>query len=241
MTACIVLAGGRGTRLAGEVPHLPKCLAPVAGQPFLHWQLRALRRAGITDVVLSLGHLHEAVLRWCEQTGAQPHGPTDGLRLRCVVEPQPLGTGGAVRHAMAQLGLAEALVTNGDTLLDGPLAPMQAPLQPGEWLRLATVQVADRSRFGGVAVAADGRVTGFTEKGGGGPGCINAGLYRVGADALALAPAAAAFSLEADWLPALAARGALRAAALAGGFIDMGVPDDYHRLQAQMTRSIMSD
>ena len=235
MTACIVLAGGRGTRLAAEVPGLPKCLAPVAGQPFLHWQLQALRQAGLHDVVLSLGYLHEAVLRWCEAAGARTGGPLDGLRLRCVVEPQPLGTGGAVRHAMAQLGLAEVLVTNGDTLLDGALGPMLAPLQPGEALRMATVQVADRARFGGVAVAADGRVTGFTEKGAGGAGCINAGLYRLGTQALALAPAAAAFSLETDWLPALVARGALRAAALAGDFIDMGVPDDYRRLQSRMT------
>ena len=56
MTApCIVLAGGLGTRLRSAVPDVPKCLAPIAGRPFLEWQLRSLAKRGIDRFILALG------------------------------------------------------------------------------------------------------------------------------------------------------------------------------------------
>lgn len=225
--SCIVLAGGLGTRLRSAVPDLPKCLAPIAGHPFLEWQLRSLMSRGVSHFVLALGHGAEQVREALAQPWAR------GLAIDTVVEPQALGTGGATRYALHQTGLQEALVANGDTFLGGSLAGMLAPLavDQGEWMRMATVQVPDRSRFGGVAVDAQGQVTAFLEKGQSGGGPINAGLYRIHARAFA-DEGDAGFSMETRTMPALVARRALSACELAGPFIDIGVPDDYRRFDA---------
>ena len=223
---CIVLAGGLGTRLRGTVGDVPKCLAPVGARSFLDIQLDTLFAAGVTEVVLSLGHLAEQVV-----AAAQKHHA--GRPVRWVVEPALLGTGGAIAHVMDTLGLDEALVANGDTHLDGDLSGMLAPLDAahGERFRMALVQVPDRTRFGGVEVDDQGRVRGFLEKGRRDAGAINAGLYRLARAALP-AHRAGPYSLEADVLPGLVAQGAVRALAVDGSFIDIGVPEDYFRFCA---------
>jgi D-glycero-alpha-D-manno-heptose 1-phosphate guanylyltransferase len=222
---CIILAGGLGTRLSEVLPDLPKCLAPVHGRPFLQFQIDALMAQGVTRFVLSLGHLADKV----EQAVAVLRRP--GAQILCVVESAPLGTGGAILHTLRSLGLTEALVANGDTLLDGSLAEMLVPLDlsAGVLARVATVSVPDRSRYGCVLMDADGRVTGFREKGHGGTGPINAGFYRVHVDAFGPMPAQSAFSFETATLTTLAQRRALAASRIDGTFIDIGVPSEYRR------------
>lgn len=224
---CIVLAGGLGTRLRSAVAELPKCLAPVGQRSFLDIQLQSLFAAGVDEIVLSLGYKADAVV------AAVAHNWT-GRPVRHVVEPALLGTGGAIAFAMDTLGLAEVLVANGDTYLDGDISAMLAPLRraDGELFRMATVTVPDRARFGGVQSNAAGRVERFLEKGQQGAGAINAGLYRLCRAALP-AGRSGAYSLEADVLPGLVAAGAVTALPVAGSFIDIGVPDDYFRFCAQ--------
>lgn len=223
MQTCIVLAGGLGTRLRSAVADLPKCLAPVGDRPFLEVQIGSLVAAGIDDIVLSLGYMADKVIDAVQHMAERP-------RVRHLVEPALLGTGGAIAFAMDRLGLDEVLVANGDTYLDGDIAGMLAPLDRagGELFRMAAVQVPDRGRFGGVQVDAQGRVQGFLEKGAAGPGRINAGLYRLCRAALP-AQREQAYSLEAEVLPGLVQRGAVTALAVAGSFTDIGVPEDYFR------------
>jgi D-glycero-alpha-D-manno-heptose 1-phosphate guanylyltransferase len=219
---CIVLAGGLGTRLRGAVPDLPKCLAPIAGRPFLEWQLRSLAQRGISHFVLALGHGSEQVRDSLTQAW------TSGLSIEYVIEREALGTGGATRFAMNEAGLHEALVVNGDTYLGGDLAPMLSAIDSlsGERMRIATIRVDDRTRFGGVAVDPLHRVTAFLEKGQTGAGVINAGLYRIHRSALEN-EAPGTFSMETLVMPKLAAGLALQARELTGPFIDIGIPADY--------------
>lgn len=220
--SCVVLAGGLGTRLRSAVPDLPKCLAPIAGRPFLEWQLRSLAGRGVERFVLALGHGAAQVRESLDQPWARD------LKIDYVVEREALGTGGAARFAMEEAGLDEALIVNGDTFLGGALSAMLAPLElaGGELMRIATVHVPDRARFGGVAVDGARRVTAFFEKGETGAGQINAGLYRLHRFAFDDA-VSGAFSMETHVMPRLAAAGALQARELAGPFIDIGVPEDY--------------
>jgi D-glycero-alpha-D-manno-heptose 1-phosphate guanylyltransferase len=223
---CIVLAGGLGTRLRAALGGKPKCLAPVGGTSFLQLQLHQLRQQGVEDFVLSLGHLAEQVID-------DLRGSELAASVRWVVEPHALGTAGAVAFAMDQCGLDEALVTNGDTFLDGALSAMHPPLNTaaGEAFRMALVRVDDRSRFGGVQTTA-GRVVRFLEKGQSGPGLINAGLYRLSRAALGVA-AGERCSMEDIVLPRLVASGSVHAVELDGGFIDIGVPSDYEHFRSQ--------
>ncbi len=218
-SVCIVLAGGFGTRLRSVVAELPKALAPIDGQPFLRRQLESLAARGVDRFVLSLGHLAEQVQEAVAQWSLAD-------RISCVVEPEPLGTGGAIAFAMQQSGLSEALVANGDTFLGGDLQAMLELLNETA-VRMSVVTVPDRARFGGVSVDVEGYVDRFLEKGAQGPGPINAGFYRV--SAAALQGQATVFSFETAVLPKLAAERRLRAALIDGDFIDIGVPEDYHR------------
>jgi MurNAc alpha-1-phosphate uridylyltransferase len=108
---CVILAGGRGTRLGPLTEDLPKALVDVGGRPFLEYQLELLRIGGVSEIVLCVGYLGSAV----ESTIG------DGSRLGQSIRyshdgPEPLGTAGAVRNALPLLG-ESFLLTYGDTLL----------------------------------------------------------------------------------------------------------------------------
>lgn len=227
LCTCIVLAGGLGTRLRPLLTDRPKCLAPVGQRPFLALQLQLLATRGIQHFVLSLGHLAPLVLQAIEPLRAH-------LRIDAVTEPEPLGTGGAILHTMTEAGVTECMVTNGDTWIEADLSRLIAPLDPAaqEKLRMGCTVVPDRSRYGGVAFEGSGLVAGFLPKGAEGSGPINAGFYRVHRSAFDGWNAGSVFSLETDVLPGLIAAGAVSATPLDGGFIDIGVPEDYRRFCA---------
>ena len=104
----IILAGGLGTRLRSVVSDLPKCMAPVAEHPFLHYLLEYLSKENITHVILSLGYKHELVEAWI----ALYQWP---LRISYSIEEEPLGTGGAVKLALGLATEEEVFILNGDT------------------------------------------------------------------------------------------------------------------------------
>lgn len=220
---CIVLAGGLGTRLRSAVPDLPKCLAPIAGRPFLEWQLRSLVARGIDHFVLALGHGSTEVLESLRQSWARSYS------IETVIERDLLGTGGAARFAMDEVGVKDALIVNGDTFLGGSLQAMLSPLDliGGELMRIATINVTDCTRFGGVEVDLGHRVIAFLEKGQSGAGPINAGLYRIHRQAFDHEDQVP-LSMETQVMPHLMAKYALYARKIAGPFIDIGVPADYH-------------
>lgn len=234
---CLVLAGGLGTRLAGVVADRPKCLAPIRGRPFLAYQLASLAAAGVRRVVVCTGHLAEQVEACFGRSYA-------GMALEYSREPGPLGTGGAVRLAIQQLPeAADLLVVNGDSFVEADMAAACAAYRVGD--RAATivlVAVADTARYGRVEIggptptaaagaeapAGPGRaVLGFSEKGAGGPGWINAGVYFFPRAVVATQPVATPWSLERELLMPLAAAGRLRAVPSGGRFIDIGTPAAY--------------
>lgn len=235
-TVCIVLAGGLGTRLRSFVPDLPKCLAPIAGRPFLEWQLYSLAERGIEHFVLALGHGAKAVLDALKQPWAL------NLSIDAVIESDLLGTGGAARFAMEKSELSEVLIANGDTFLGGSIQSMLLPLglADGELMRIATVQVQDRARFGGVSVDDCQHVSAFLEKGQLGAGPINAGLYRINRRAFD-GQGPGTFSLETQLMPRLVAANALQARILAGPFIDIGVPEDYQLFDTRVQDYVGQD
>ncbi len=110
-----ILAGGLGTRLRSAVPDRPKVLAPVAGRPFLAHLLDRLVRASVRDVVLLAGHAADQVYAAFGDHHA-------GMRLTYSAEPAPLGTAGAVRHALPLLRSENILLMNGDSYYDADLA-----------------------------------------------------------------------------------------------------------------------
>ncbi len=216
---CVVLCGGLGTRLAQALPGVPKCLAEVTGRPFIEWILLGLRSQGVTDVLLATGHLGDQV------EARLADGGHLGLRLRYSAEPAPLGTAGALRHAVAALRHDAILVVNGDTYSQVDLAMLSAVHQHrGARLTVLTSRVADRSRYGSLEIGADGRVTAFGEKKVSGPGVVSCGVYLIERAVVEQLPEGRHLDLESAVLPALVGRG-LYAAAGDGTFIDIGTPE----------------
>ena len=118
MPPIAVLAGGLATRMRPLTAQLPKALLEVAGEPFIAHQLRLFAREGIRDVKLLVGY------RWEKIELFVGDGSRFGVQVDYIVDgPKLLGTGGAVCRALDRLG-PEFLVTNCDSWLDAPYAPV---------------------------------------------------------------------------------------------------------------------
>lgn len=223
----IVLAGGLGTRLASRLHGLPKPMAPIASRPFLEILLTQLRRSGCTRVLLSVGHQHTVIQN---HFGASFHGtPID-----YVIESTSLGTGGAIRLALAEVREDSVLVLNGDTFLDADYAAMlRFHASQGATVTLAVVQRDDVRRYGSVTIE-DQRIVHFEEKGSSEPGWISAGAYVLPRNLVWPPALPEKFSIEQDFFVPEVAR--LRPAAFKvdGFFLDIGIPEDLDRAQTEL-------
>jgi len=224
----VVLAGGAGTRLRQRVPDLPKPMASVAGRPFLEYLLDRLLAAGLREITLSVGYRADSIIAHFGDAYGE-------ARLSYAVEKQPLGTGGAMAHALS--GASEAaLVLNGDTLLEVDYAKL-IDWYLREPVRVAMVlkPVPDTARYGSVEISGE-RVTGFAEKGKAGAGLINAGVYIVQPAVFAQFGLSGRFSFEQDLLARHCKALSPRAFPTEAYFIDIGVPEDYERAQGELPR-----
>ena len=226
----IILAGGLGTRLRGSIGEVPKPMAPVAGRPFLEWQLDALVRRGIRRTILSVGHRREVI----EQHFGSGYG---GMGLDYSREASPLGTGGAIAAAMNLVHGTAAFVLNGDTFIRAPLRALEAR---DAALSMLVARVEEASRFGTVLVSGD-RVTGFREKGSGGPGLVNAGVYWIAKSALTGLGERGKFSFETDFLEPRVGSLGIRAVVTDEAFVDIGIPESLAAAEAQIPRLAAGD
>jgi D-glycero-alpha-D-manno-heptose 1-phosphate guanylyltransferase len=221
----VVLAGGLGTRLRAAVPDVPKPLAPVAGQPFLHHQLTNWLAQGVTSLTFLLQHRADTIEAFLN--AERSSGRLRDIQMCTLIEPQPLGTGGSVANAVRELQLSGSfLVANADTWLGSGIAELCGC---DETACMAVVEVDDSGRYGAVRLEDRGAVAAFEEKSErAGRGWINAGLYRLQAD-LFRDWNGQPFSLERELFPRLAAARGLTAVQLHAAFLDIGVPADYFR------------
>jgi mannose-1-phosphate guanylyltransferase len=219
----LVLAGGEGTRLRPLTYTTPKPVMPLAGRPFLSFMLDWLRSHGVDEVILSCGFMSDDVKRVLGDI-------YDGMRLRYVVEEEPLGTAGPVRLALDEDVLEERLlVLNGDVLTDIDLsAELDQHERTGARVTLALYPVEDTASYGVVPTDAEDRVAAFLEKSEGETPTnrINAGAYVVERDVVEAIPAGRAVSFEREIFPELVGAG-LYGYAAEGYWIDIGTPDRY--------------
>lgn len=220
----VVLAGGLGTRLRSVVADRQKAFATVGSEPFAARIFRQLRRAGVRRIVFALGHLADSAAPILDQWRCE-RGP----QILSSVEPTPLGTGGALRHALPLLESTSALVMNGDSFVDADLAALLATHRAARAsITLSAVQVTDVSRYGALEFDRDGRyVSAFREKQDtGGCGWINAGIYLLEHEVIAAIPAGRPVSLEREVFPAYT-DGRIAVRCESRPFIDIGTPETY--------------
>ena len=211
-----ILAGGLGKRLGTLTEEAPKPMVPIGDRPFLQVLMEHFASLGWCRFALAVSHLWEQIR---DHFG---DGGRFGWEIEYSVEPEPLGTGGAVLWAQPLWG-RRAVVTNGDTFLAEDwrelLKAHEAANAP---VTIALAEKDDCARYGMVEVQ-DGRIAGFTEKDpDAGPGWINAGTYVLEAEALAAFERGKSFSLETDVFPTLL--GEMAAYFCRSEHIDIGTP-----------------
>ena len=154
----LILAGGKGTRLRPLTIYTPKPIVPVMNRAFLLFQIDILRRAGITDITLSLSYQPDKI----EQILGD--GSDFGVKLRFITEPSPLGTGGAYRYASDELN-DTTVVLNGDILTTADISKIVAFHRASKAeATISLTPVENPSAFGLVEVNKDRQVMGFIEK-----------------------------------------------------------------------------
>lgn len=220
----LILAGGEGTRLRPLTSAIPKPVVPLAGRPFITYMLDWLRGHGVDDVILACGFMARGV------RDVLGDGASVGVRLRYIEEPEPLGTGGALKFA-EELLEERFYMLNGDVLTDMDLTAQLAQHErTGARATLALIGVDDPSAYGLVRLGDDCSIREFLEKPD--PAEIDTNLVNAGAYILErpvldeLPPAGTSCSIERVVFPALVGDG-LFGFPQNGYWIDIGTPERY--------------
>jgi len=218
----VVLAGGLGTRLRDVLGYdIPKVLAPIGGRTCLDLIIDWLEEQGARRLVLCLGHLASRVT---DHLAARPPGPAVLVQ---VIEPEPLGTAGAVRQARPVLKSDPVMVMNGDTFIDADLGAFTARHRSsGAAVSLLAVEADNTDRYGRLELNTAGFIAKFIEKDAGrsGAGLASAGIHLFSAGMLDFLAAMPGPSLERDVLQRLPA-GTIRGDVVRGPFVDIGTPE----------------
>lgn len=221
----IILAGGLGTRLRSHVPDVPKCMAPVAGKPFLSYVIDYYAGQGIASFVFALGYKSEMIIDYLAQ-----EYPT--LEKKYSIETELLGTGGAIKLACGQSTADNLLVLNGDTIFRVDVNRLAAfHLAKNADCTLSLKPMHNFDRYGVVVVDDAQRITRFNEKKFYASGLINGGVYALNRQRFLKEDLPQKFSFEKDYMEALFTSHEMYGQVQDEYFIDIGIPADYDQAQ----------
>lgn len=226
VTEAVLLVGGQGTRLRPLTINTPKPMLPVAGVPFTVHQITRARDAGVTRIVLATSYRADVFREFIDDADL-------GIEIVIATEDEPLGTGGAIRHALPHLTSGPddpVLIFNGDVLTGVDIAGLVAHHQDTRSdVTLYLTPVEDPRAYGLVPLDANGRVMAFLEK----PttpeeivtDTINAGCYVFRRSLIDSIPSGRPVSVERETFPGLLAADALVTGVVDRGYwLDLGTP-----------------
>lgn len=224
----IILAGGLGTRLRSVVSDVPKCMAPVAGLPFLYYVIEHLLQQGVTKFIFSVGYKSELIIDYVNTQYPNIH-------KQFSIEEEPLGTGGAVKLACSMATGKDVLIMNGDTLFKIDV----------EWVTgfhdsnhadctLALKPMEEFDRYGVVELDENAAVASFREKQYYDSGLINGGVYVLDVAHFIKEELPQKFSFEKDYLEQYFDKRKMYGIVQDEYFIDIGIPEDFERAQEEL-------
>ena len=224
----IILAGGLGTRLRTVVNDLPKCMAPVAGKPFLHYVIQHLLQQGINEFIFSLGYLSESIENFLTQN-------YPALNYQVAIEKEPLGTGGAIQLAVKKSNKENVLVLNGDTLFAIDVKQLFAVHKDNDaYCTLCLKPMHNFDRYGVVELNNKNEIISFKEKQFYTDGYINGGVYAINTKQFLQTGLPEKFSFEKDYLERKVREHKFYGVVQNQYFIDIGIPEDYERAQTEL-------
>ena len=229
----VIMAGGKGTRIASVARDIPKPMIPIAGKPVLEHELECLREQGFTDVILTVGHLGHIIMDYFgDGSGISP--ATDkpfGVKIEYFVEKEPLGNGGALFRLKDRL-TKDFLLLNADAIFDVDFSRFVA------WHRekggLATLFTHPNSHpydSGLIVADENGAVTRWLTKEDERPqwyrNRVNAGLHVLSPALLETRPDTPRIDLDRQLLKPLAGTGKMYCYDSPEYVRDMGTPERY--------------
>jgi NDP-sugar pyrophosphorylase family protein len=224
----VILAGGKGTRLAPYTTVLPKPLMPVGDMPILEILIRQLRHYGFRNFVISVGHLSALIQAFFGD------GSKWNVNIAYAIEDEPLGTIGPLRLIE---GLTKPfLVMNGDLLTDLNFSLLYKYHRQGK--QLATVATTIKQiqiSLGVLETNNDRELVSFQEK----PTHVysaSMGIYVYDPAVISLIPANTHYGFDNLMLDMLARGKVVRTYPFDGRWLDIGRPEDYEQASAAFER-----
>ena len=165
----IILAGGRGKRLKPVTDYVPKPLVPIKNIPIIEWQIKYLKKFGVSEVIICSGYKTEMIENYLNMKNM-------GITVKFSVEKSPLGTGGAIKKAGKMINDKSFFVINGDTITNIDLKKLSK--KPNA---IAAIEL--RTKFG-ILETDDDKIINFREKKEIQDTWMNAGIYHLQKDVL---------------------------------------------------------
>jgi len=160
----IILAGGRGKRLRPITDYVPKPLVPIKNVPIIEWQLKYLKKFGISEVIICTGYKQEMIENHLNMKDI-------GIKVKFSIEKSPLGTGGAIKKAGKIINEKSFFVINGDTITNIDLKKLATK-------KNAIAAIELRTKYGILETDYD-KITNFKEKKEISGTWMNAGIYHL--------------------------------------------------------------
>ena len=165
----IILAGGRGKRLRPITDYVPKPLIPIKNIPIIEWQIKYLKKFGVSEVIICSGYKTEMIENYLNNKKL-------GLKVTFSIEKKPLGTGGAIKNAGKKIKDKSFLVINGDVITNIDLKKLLKKENS-----IASIQL--KTKFGILKINED-KIIKFDEKKEIPDVWMNAGIYNLNTDIL---------------------------------------------------------
>lgn len=226
MTA-VIMAGGKGTRIATINSEVPKPMIPILDKPILQYEIEVLKRQNITDIILIVGYLGNQIVDYFKE------GQQFGVHIEYIVENQPLGTAGALYYLKDRIQ-DDFLLLNGDIIFDVDFDKFLKVHQKKHCLATILTHPNSHPYDSGVIVAdKDGKVTRWMSKEDERlwyRNRVNAGLHILSPRLLERFKEAKKTDLDREILKPLIQEGELYVYDSPEYIKDMGTPDRYYQV-----------
>lgn len=220
----VILAAGKGVRMLPLTSDKPKVLIEINGKPFLWYVLENLKKAGITEYGVVVGYKQEKAIEFLKQYK---------IKATLINQPEPLGTGDAVRQAKSFCGKEDFILVSGDNLYS--VEDLEAVQKKDSFCYVVGKEVDDWQKYG-VLVTEGDRLVKIVEK----PkefvsNLVNVGLYKCTAD---IWPALDRIGISSrreyeftDALSILAKEGKVKVLKLKKYWLDLGCKEDIGKME----------
>lgn len=221
----IILSGGLGTRLKTVVKEIPKTMALINEKPFLEYTFKYLEQFKIENIILAVGYKKEYIKQYFGNK-------YNKINIYYSEENNPLGTGGAIKQAFSYSKEDNVIVMNGDIYAKVNLSElMNKHIETQSQVTIALKEMENFDRFGIVEFDKDSIITKFKEKEFTKKGFINVGIYAMNKNIFHGLHLGKTFSIENDFFSKYTDKIKHSAYFYNGDFIDIGIPEDYKKLQ----------